>query len=158
MVTATMVGVISQVELALVMKDFTETHVKVIIFFSKQMYLWLRWNSKIISTESICPGDGYCNNGWCNVTSGTCSCYSGYEGETCYGKYFLCLTICMYTNLRGISKFTFTDECDMSSYVCGYDYDLWDWCSGQGWCDFCTGTCYCSSYAQGYKCQGKNFL
>ena len=39
MVTATMVGVISQVELALVMKDFTETHVKVIIFFSKQMYL-----------------------------------------------------------------------------------------------------------------------
>ena len=62
----------------------------------------------------------------------------------------------MDTYLRGISKFTFTDECDMSAYICGYDG--LDWCSGQGWCDFCTGTCHCSSYAQGYKCQGKNFL
>ena len=34
-----MVGVMSQMELALVMKDFTETSVKVISFFSKQMYL-----------------------------------------------------------------------------------------------------------------------
>ena len=34
-----MVGVMSQVELALVMKDFMETSVKVITFFSKQMNL-----------------------------------------------------------------------------------------------------------------------
>ena len=89
-----MVGVMSQMELALVMKDFTETSVKVISFFSKQMYLWLRWNIKFISTESICPGDGKCSyNGWCDVTSRTCYCYDGYEGDKCQCKYFLYLTI-----------------------------------------------------------------
>ena len=85
-----MVGVITQVEFAIVLKDFKETSVKVISFVCKQMYLWLRWNSKFIITEIICPGDGYCSyNGWCDVASGTCSCFYGNYGNTscCFFKW-----------------------------------------------------------------------
>ena len=37
-----------------------------------------------------CPGDGYCSyNGWCDVTSGTCSCNEGFQGNKCQGYIFL---------------------------------------------------------------------
>ena len=51
---------------------------------------WLRWNSKFISTDISCPGDGKCSyNGWCNVTNGTCSCYEEFYGNKCQGNIFL---------------------------------------------------------------------
>ena len=37
-----------------------------------------------------CPGDSTCSNqGTCDVSSGTCVCDSGFQGDTCQGKKFL---------------------------------------------------------------------
>ena len=37
-----------------------------------------------------CPGDSACSNqGTCDVSSGTCVCDSGFQGDMCQGKNFL---------------------------------------------------------------------
>ena len=43
-----------------------------------------------MSTDIQCPGDGTCSNlGICDVTTGNCTCDSGFEGDMCQGKSFL---------------------------------------------------------------------
>ena len=46
-------------------------------------------------TDVQCPGDGHCSNqGICDVSTGTCTCDSGFLGDMCQGtkvlsKYYL---------------------------------------------------------------------
>ena len=40
-----------------------------------------------------CPGDGNCSNqGICEVSTGTCTCNPGFQGDMCQGKNFIILT------------------------------------------------------------------
>ena len=40
----------------------------------------------------LCP-EGTCSNqGTCDVSTGTCVCHSGFEGDMCQGKSFIYLT------------------------------------------------------------------
>ena len=96
-----MVGVMSQVELALVMKDMMETSVKVNTFFTWQYVFVLKVNWQIHTDDCYynghyygCPGEPYkcLDQGWCNYCTGTCNCYEGYQGYACEGKDFLHLT------------------------------------------------------------------
>ena len=48
--------------------------------------IYIRLNIKLISTDMQCPGDGYCSNqGICDVSTGTCTCDSGFQGDMCQG-------------------------------------------------------------------------
>ena len=61
--------------------------------------MYLTWIGKFISTDDCsyytynnCPGDGWCSDqGWCDICTGTCDCYGGYQGSVCQGKNFLYL-------------------------------------------------------------------
>ena len=71
-----------------VIPDFKEICVKVkSLIFS----INVRWNSRLISSDMKCPGDSTCSNqGTCDVVStGTCICDSGFQGDMCQGK--ICL-------------------------------------------------------------------
>ena len=53
----------------------------------------IRWHGKFISTDVLCPGDGNCSNqGVCDVSTGTCTCNQGFQGDMCQSKNFLLLT------------------------------------------------------------------
>ena len=70
-----------------VIPDFKEICVKVkSLIFS----INVRWNSRLISSDMKCPGDNTCSNqGTCDVSTGTCNCDSGFQGDMCQGK--ICL-------------------------------------------------------------------
>ena len=92
-----------------------------------------------------CPGNGDCSNqGICNVSTGTCTCNPGFQGNMCQGKIFLLLTNAHMMKYISLS----TDR------QCLGDGN----CSNQGMCDFSTGTCVCDSGFQGVVCQGKTCL
>ena len=47
--------------------------------------------------EMTCFGSGDCSNqGICDVSTGTCTCDPGFQGDTCQGKNFLLLKTCTY--------------------------------------------------------------
>ena len=47
------------------------------------------WNTNFVSTDMQCPSDGTCSNqGICDVSTGTCVCDFGFQGDTCQGKIF----------------------------------------------------------------------
>ena len=85
MVAQIKVSVMFLLELALVIKDFMELCVRVKKHSSAKK-IYIRLNIKLISTDMQCPGDGYCSNqGICDVSTGTCTCDSGFQGDMCQG-------------------------------------------------------------------------
>ena len=86
------------------MKDFKDTCAKVkpfLLTIERELLKLLkhdyskfqRLNSKFISTDKQCPGDGSCSNqGTCDVLTGLCSCNEGFQGKKCQGNIFLSWT------------------------------------------------------------------
>ena len=93
-----------------------------------------------------CPGtDRRCNaNGFCDITTGICNCYTGMQGLDCSGKHFLdyvCTT----------DKHPKTHIANISEIICPGN------CSNAGSCDTSSGQCLCNDGRHDMDCSS-NFL
>ena len=51
--------------------------------------LMMKYILSFLSTEVQCPGDSTCSNqGICDVSTGSCTCNSGFQGDMCHSNIF----------------------------------------------------------------------